>query len=166
MKKTIAMAMLCAMAVVFITCRQGSTPDEGKKMEASRQVIEFLGNDIIDILKNPDRVESYRVKFTKTGKGNNLGGYPVTAKGPDLAPKQVERLQAILLDGNTYLFDVVKKCLFLPEYAFRFVRGEKNVIVLICYSCEELTFVFQGRELLEDFNRATSRLKVLTAELF
>jgi hypothetical protein len=168
MKKTITLAMLCMVAVVLLSCRQGTAPDEGKKMgtDISPKVMEFLGNDIIDILKNPDKVESYRVKFQKTGKGSNLGGYPVTAKGPELAPKQIERLQAILFDANTYLFDVVKKCLFLPEYAYRFIRGDKQVIVLVCYSCEELTFVFEGRELLEDFNNATPRMRALTGELF
>jgi len=168
MKKIITLAMLCAIAAVYLSCRQGTAPDEGKKMgtEISPKVTGFLGNDIIDVLRSPDRVESYKVKFQKTGKGNNMGGYPVTAKGSDLAPKQIERLQAILFDANTYLFDVVKKCLFLPEYAYRFVRGDKNVIVLVCYSCEELTFVFEGRELLEDFNNATPRMRALTAELF
>jgi hypothetical protein len=168
MKKTIALAILCAAAAMVLSCRQGTVPDEGKKMETeiSPKVTGFLGNDIIDIIKSPEKVESYRVKFQKTGKGTTMGGYPVTAQGPDLAPKQIERLQAILLDANTYLFDVVKKCLFLPEYAYRFVRGGKNVIVLVCYSCEELTFVFEGRELLEDFNNATPRMRALTGELF
>jgi len=168
MRKICALAVLCAAVALAGSCRQETAPGGGEKMDAkiTQKVMDFLGSDIIDIIKSPDKVESYRVEFHKTGKGENLGGYPVKGKGPDLAPKQIERLQLMLLDENTYLFDVVKKCLFLPEYAFRFVRGDRSVIVLVCYSCEELTFVYGGRELLEDFNNATRRMKALAGELF
>ena len=137
MRKICALAVLCAAVALAGSCRQETAPGGGDKMEAK------ITQKVMDFL-----------------------GYPVKGKGPDLAPKQIERLQLMLLDENTYLFDVVKKCLFLPEYAFRFVRGDRSVIVLVCYSCEELTFVYGGRELLEDFNNATRRMKALTGELF
>jgi len=168
MNKMVMLVIVAVALAVATSCRQNDTGKEDSVMvpEPSAKVMQFLGGVMIDILKNPEKVESYRVGFHKTGKGNNMGGYPVTGKGRDLAPKQVERLQAMLFDENTYLFDVVKKCLFLPEYAFRFLKGGKSVIVLICYSCEELTFVFEGKELLEDFNNATPRMRILTSELF
>lgn len=145
----------------------GSDRDTGKFMgQISDPVKKFLGDEILSILQSPDRVESYKVKFHKNRAEKNLGGYPIIDKGKVLVPKQIEILQSVFMDEKTYLFDVVKKCLFLPEYGFRVVKDKKEVVVLLCFSCEEVTFVYKDKELLEDFDNATKRLRALTDSLF
>ncbi|HPQ54149.1 MAG TPA: hypothetical protein PK253_12950 [Spirochaetota bacterium] len=132
----------------------------------SEKVVRFLGNEIIEIIKSPDTVESYTIKIKKADTGTRIAGYPVISRGPNLTPQQIDQIQSVLLDQNTYLFDFVKKCLFLPEYALKFRKGTYEVVVLLCFSCEELTFVCNGRELLEDFDNATPKIRGLIQALF
>ena len=136
------------------------------KGAVSAKMVRFLGSDIIEILKAPESIESYRVELHKTNRAGSLGGYPVHQRGPALNARQITQISSLLLDEQSYLFDVVKKCLFLPEYAFKAVRGGKSVVILICFSCEELLFVYENREILEDFDRVTPKMRSLIEELF
>ncbi len=158
-----------ALCCCVVSCK-GGVNDEGsamrEKITASPKMVRFLGADVVEILQAPERIESYRVGMRKSRQGDTIGGYPVLGRGPALSAAQVTQLASLLLDEHSYLFDVVKKCLFLPEYAFRAVRGGKNVVVLICFSCEELLFVYENREILEDFDRITPKVRTLIAELF
>ena len=144
--------------------------DQGKEDTmvngVSEKVMQFLGNEIVDIIKNPEVVESYKIKIKKENSGTRIAGYPVVAQGPALTAQQIDQIRSVLLDRNTYMFDYVKKCLFLPEYALKFRKGAGEVVVLLCFSCEELTFVYKGKELLEDFDNATPKIRGLIQALF
>jgi hypothetical protein len=133
----------------------------------SANVKNFLGRDILNIVENAHRVQSYRVDFHRSAKKDGtLGGYPVIATGSELAPKQVEILRSVFLDERTYRFDVIKKCLFLPEYAFRMMWGDDECLLLVSYSCKEVTFIHGGSEKLEDFDSAVPVVRLLTHSLF
>ncbi len=134
-----------------------------------QSVKSFLGRDLLDILSMPDRVECFRIGFHKSGRGDAgaaVGGYPVLARGKDLNPKQIDILQSVFFNEDTYRFDVVKKCLFLPEYAFRVVRGGTEAVIIISYSCKEVVFQCNGVEKMEDFDNAVNMIKFLTDSVF
>lgn len=155
-------SILLLSCTFYFACDKGFDPGGGP----SEKVVKFLGNEIIGLLKDPDRVESFRIGLMKDPKAkDNLAGYPILFRGREMAPKQMEILRSIFLDEDTYLFDVVKKCLFLPEYAFRVTKNGEVLVILICYNCEEVVFVYKDKELLEDFDNATPRIKLLTSGL-
>lgn len=164
---------LCVTTVILVlslcSCRsQMNDQGKGDAMVngVSEKVAQFLGSEILDIIKNPEAVESYKIKIKKSARGTGIAGYPIIKRGPGLTTQQIDQIRSVLLDKNTYLFDVVKKCLFLPEYALKFRKGASEVVVLLCFSCEELTFVYNGRELLEDFDNATPKIRGLIQTLF
>ena len=136
------------------------------KNAVSGKVAGFLGEDILGILNTPDRIESYSIQIHKSDGESTIAGYPIITRGRNLSEKQVEELRDLLLAEETYDFEAVKKCLFLPEYALQAIKGDLRVKILVCFSCEELAFVYGGKELLEDFDGATPRLKIIIDELF
>ena len=132
----------------------------------SQKVKMFFGDDIIDIIRNPDRVESYKLKPKKSKKGKTLHGYPIVKKGNNLTTEQISSLTSILLDEKTYDFTIAKKGFIFPEYAFIFQKGENRLTVLVCYYRKELMFFHGNRELKEDFDSALQKMKSITNKLF
>ncbi|MBN1534034.1 MAG: hypothetical protein JXA20_15295 [Spirochaetes bacterium] len=177
MKKETAIGILLGFVLILPSCDPCSCDKIGTRKitpagdpyprEVSASVRHFLGSDILNILKNAHRVQSYRIDYHKSTKTEGtLGGYPVIAAGEELVPKQVEILRSVFLDERTYCFDVIKKCLFLPEYAFRLMWGDEECLLLVSYSCKEVTFIHGGRERLEDFDSAVPVVRLLTHSLF
>jgi hypothetical protein len=177
MKKGKAIGILLGIMVFLPSCDPCSCGKIGTRKitpagapftgQVSARVKNFLGSDILHIVENAHRVQSYRIDYRRSSKKEGtLGGYPVIATGSELVPKQVEILRSVFLDERTYRFDVIKKCLFLPEYAFRLMWGDEECLLLVSYTCKEVTFMHGGREKLEDFDSAVPVVRLLTHGLF
>ncbi len=165
--RTVAVALAVVIACISCEWRLPDVMKDTKGRSASpKTVAEFLGSDVIEIISGPDSIESFRTNLQRTNRGETLAGFPIIERGRALSREQIERLKTVLLDEKTYRFGVVKKCLFLPEYGFKIRKGTSEVILLLCFSCEELKIVIGGVERLEDFDNATPQLRRLVDELF
>ncbi len=165
--RTVVVAFAIMIACISCEWRLPDAMKDTKGRSASpKTVAEFLGSDVIEIISGPDSIESFRVNLQRTNQGESLAGFPILERGKALSRAQIERLKTVLLDERTYRFGVVKKCLFLPEYGFKIRKGNSEVILLLCFSCEELKIVIGGVERLEDFDNATPQLRRLVDELF
>ena len=63
-------------------------------------------------------------------------------------------------------FNMAKACMFMPGVALRFVDGDEEMVVLLCFSCDEWGFHFDGKTRIEDNDGARSHLVRLARELF
>ena len=123
--------------------------------EIDPRVRAFLGKGT-DTVLNATRVEVFRLDPDEGVPGRakpkvlgRIGGYAVTAKGPELSRELVERLQELLVSASTYdlpppapeggRYASIKLCGgFRPGIAFRLHAGKRRLDVLVCFSCDDL----------------------------
>lgn len=128
---------------------------------------EFLGPDRIHILSGPDSVESFRVEpRSDPAAQETLAGFPIIERGPALSETQVAAFRKLALDSGSYWFGVSKGCEFMPGVGLLFVRGDEELSVLLCFSCQEWEFVHAGERVHEDFDPVHNRLVDLAQDLF
>ena len=150
--------LLAPALLLFAAC---STP--------SKEVEEFLGPQIVDILQSAERVEALRVD---DGTGDLPPGVPRAADyaiiktGPDLTPAQTERLRALIFDGGNWDFEMAKACEFMPGVDFRVHSAGRRLDILLCFSCDEWAFWHGERMRYEDNDPARSALLRLAREAF
>lgn len=139
-----------------------------KAENASPEVKKFFGETILGIIDGAESSASYKVKTEKMKipMGKNICGYPVISQGPALDASQIAVLKDILLDENTYDFKWAKKSFVFPDYAIVLKKGNDQVTVLIDFYRKEFLFVYQGKELVEDFDKAEKRVKKLVDDIF
>ena len=72
----------------------------------------------------------------------------------------------VLKDAKTYIRHAVPSdCLFRPGVAFRFNNGGKNVVLLVCFSCNELRYYMDCHIIGESYFESEELLK-FTKRLF
>jgi len=139
----------------------------------SRVVKLFGGEATIAALQTATTVEALRIdpkkydedKLTDGTKG--IAGYAITDRPVKLSPEQIKSLAAILANPGTYSFDSSKGCKFDPGIALRTLAGQQEVVVLLCFSCDELAIFVQGKRVgSEDTDNARGKLLALARQLF
>ncbi|MEK8020920.1 MAG: hypothetical protein VSS75_028955 [Candidatus Parabeggiatoa sp.] len=140
-------------------------------VKVDSRVQAFLGCEIIQILAQPERVESFRVKAKPNPslpQKNRLGNYPIEENGQGINLTQVEikDLHKLFFSEKSYYFEASKRCRFLPEMGFHFVKNEQSVEVLFSFSCNLWLFFYKGEEKLEDFDYVQEPLLKLGKSLF
>lgn len=175
--------MMCCMAILAQSCRQetGKTPpdeqqpqpgtilDDMKEMLVPAfdpMVKKWLGDDQLALVTAPEMISSYRIMPKKDVSQEHVAGYPIAKQGPDLTPEQCARLQWLLLDQQSYRTESLKKCLFLPEYAFTFRKGEATLTVLLATSCAQIQFLVGEETLLRDCDPALPKFQQLLESIF
>jgi hypothetical protein len=133
-------------------------------------VQEFLGDAIIQILANPDRVESFKVAYRRnasTPHKTKVAGFPVLEKGPILNETQLQQFQSLVLSEKSYIFEPDKKCMFFPDLGLRFLKGKKGVVeILLSFYCDMLFFKHGGEEKIEDCDPISKPLGEFRDSLF
>lgn len=76
--------------------------------------------------------------------GPNVHGFPILGGPVPVDDVSAVELASVLLDDDTYLWDVGKFCVFAPGVAIRETRGSTVVEVLICLSCDEIACYVNG----------------------
>lgn len=77
-----------------------------------------------------------------------------------LTQVEAEQLRRLLMSDSSYIFDRTKSCLFIPEYAFLFMSGEKVVLtVLYSPSCKQVRFISGERGVVLDIDPAFNSLQ-------
>jgi len=140
-------------------------------LKVDPRVQEFLTCDIIQILAQPERVESFRLKPKPNASlpdKNRLGNYPIeeNGQGRNLSQTELNNLQTLFWAENSYFFKASKRCRFRPDIGLHFVKGEQSVEVLFSFSCNLWLFFYKGEEKLEDFDRVQAQLLKLDNSLF
>jgi len=143
---------------------QGIPPD------VAPQVLKFLSCPVVQILAQPDSVESYRVQSKpdpNVAAEKRLGRFPieVDGKGQNIEGPNLTKLQKLLFTENSYVFGSEKRCRFRPEMGLHFVKGQDAVEVLFAVPCRLWLFVHGKEEKLEDFDRIVGQLTFLNALL-
>lgn len=97
-----------------------------------------LGAGVFDTLKAPEAVEYYKVVAAVPAQGAQT--YQPAGKVQALSDEDVSKLRTLVLNDNSYQFGILKKCVFVPETAFRFKKGDKDVLLLVSMNCKQVTF--------------------------
>jgi hypothetical protein len=133
----------------------------------------FGGQPTLDALKTAKSVEALRVDgksydSTKFADGKaGVAGYEITSEPVKLTDAQIQQLAGILADPRTYSFDIAKGCEFLPGVALRTTAGKQDVVILLCFGCNELAIYVGGKHVgHEDMDNARGKLGALAKELF
>ncbi len=175
--------VLCCVAVVTQSCRrepQKKPPDEQTQqpdtiLEDMQELLvptfasdvkDWLGNDLFTLVSAPETITSYRIMPKKDASSDQIAGYPIVQRGPDLTQEQRIQLQWLLLDQQSYRTESVKKCLFLPEYAFTLHKGDAALTVLLADSCPQIKFLAGDKTLLRDCDPALPKFQQLLEHLF
>ncbi|RKZ91561.1 MAG: hypothetical protein DRR19_06845 [Candidatus Parabeggiatoa sp. nov. 1] len=146
-----------------------TTPSVTPPPQVTPKVQRFFGEAVINILANPERVESFRVAYLKksnTPLKKKVAGYPVLAQGPTLNDTQLKQFQSLVFSEKSYIFEADKRCMFFPDFGLRFVKGDKQVEILLSFYCDILLFAHEGKEKLEDCDPISKALGELRDALF
>jgi hypothetical protein len=146
------------------------SPSQPKADDTKAQLDKFLG-EMKPILEQASKVEAYLVGSEpakpEVPEESRLGGYPVLSPPVTLKPEQVKAIQAIVLDGNSYFWGPpVKKCLLAPSAALRFIKGNKEVSILLSDYCDLWSFAYQNKLETIDYAPSASKVERLLTELF
>lgn len=133
---------------------------------STAKVSNFLGSEIFEIISKPDIIESYQVDPKKKAEGEKLYVFPIIRQGQNLTADQMSNLKSVLLNDGTYDFKLAKKGFIFPEFAFKIIKADKEVLLFVCYYRKELMFVYDKKELKEDFDSAEPDMRKLTDQLF
>lgn len=174
--------MVCMVGVVQACQREHTkTPPAGQKgnqetmLNGLKDIIlppiapevkEWLGSDLLPLVSAPETITSYRITPKKDTSRQNVAGYPIEQNGAELTPEQRVRLQWLLLDQQSYRTGALKKCLFLPEYAFTLHKGESDLNVLVSMSCAQIQFLTGEKKLLRDCDPALPKLQEFIENIF
>jgi hypothetical protein len=133
------------------------------------QVQQFLDCEILKILSQPEKVESFTVEPKEDStlpERNRLGPYPIKEQGRNLTTEELKDLQKLLFKKDSYHFGMEKRCRFKPDMGLHFVKGNEAVAILLSFSCNLCLFVYQKEDKLEDFDPVQPELLKLANSLF
>ena len=131
----------------------------GCRGESSR-VRALLGGDAV---KTATKVTAYRIDPASQG---DLHGYRQLSGPVPVDDKSRAELADVLLDDDTYLWDISKSCEFMPGVVLRY-EGDGTTDILLCFSCDELS-VYREAERVgsEDFDPRRADLVRVAKRLF
>ncbi len=137
-----------------------SRPDPVEKL--------YGGRENVRVVASATRVEAYRVDDVASRPyAPQIAGSAIL-KGPiDVNASDVKALGSILTNAQTYNLDTILTCTFHPDIVFRFIRDDRKVDVVLCFTCEEFE-VYDNEVKLgkEDFTAQTTSLRTIANSLF
>jgi hypothetical protein len=155
MKRRIVLAsVVCVIVVVTI-----ATAFWLRSKDTKNPVETMLGGiQVVETLREPDRVEAYRLKpvdFYGELQQSTVADFSIES-GPIDVPREIRtRVSTALLADDSYGWDYAKPC--VPRYGVRltFIRGTERVDILFCFECDTLA-VFHNDSVSggEDFDPA------------
>lgn len=146
----------------------GSARDPGEVAKA------FLGTDAIELFRDAERIESYRVKRELEALPPDapaMSGVRVLARGRDLDAGQREMLRRWLFGEAAYAQRAPKGCEPMPGVLLRTWKGDRYADLALCYECkmwgiavQSAPSEFPGRW--ENFDPVAKDLAGLAKQLF
>lgn len=132
MKLNYILSLLAGFSVLLLAL--ACSPEKVQKEEKDRLIVQTIGDEAFDKLSSAHRIAVMKVKPEPSGN------FQVQGQALLLNSKQMQKLLMLLTDDNSYLFDVTKRCLFIPEYALQ-IQGEESLLLLLSPSCKQIRFL-------------------------
>jgi hypothetical protein len=127
----------------------------------------LLGRETLDVLAAPDCVESSIIEIGSQPSGVGFANCTVLAQGPLLTDEQVARLRGHILHPEAHYNGqpVFRRRPSIPNFAFRFWRGDRVLDVLVDLHNPGWEF-HCGAEHYRNWNWVGDELVSLAKELF
>lgn len=114
--------ILLVNSILFNSCQNETNPLNDR-----------FSKEIVESIRNTKQIKLYQVESSfhdeyKIGKLIRI-----------LTNEECKKIKSLMLQKSSYIFDVDKRCLFLPEYAFIFDDSKKTE-VLINISGKQIAF--------------------------
>ncbi len=117
-----SLLLFCAIVLIsFLSCSQESLESNSKSVE----LIQKIGPASVMAIRQADRAQLI-------ARENNLIVH--------LTAEQWSHLQKTLLDDESYIFDLQKRCPFFPDYTLRLESGKNFTDFRISLSCSKIEF--------------------------
>ncbi|MHC4820681.1 MAG: hypothetical protein ACYTDX_03045 [Planctomycetota bacterium] len=120
--------------------------------KGTSRVVDLVGGpaayDLVSGKTPASSIQAWRIdgetflKGTKPGKA--LHGFAVISGPVDVDAASAATLSDAVSTDGTYLWNIAKACEFLPGVAVRWTAGDREVDLLICFSCDEVEFFHDG----------------------
>lgn len=148
-------------ATLAILCLAGSCSAKEPETRIDPRVDALYGGaEAIAVLQGPERVQAWRIEGSprqpkpEDDPTKLLHGYGVLAGPAAVDEATGKQLAGLLLQPASYEFESAKGCEFQPGVLLRFSRSKANLDILICYSCNEISIYFNGKQVgHEDIDR-------------
>src|ERR1700733_10879504 len=114
------------LAITLAGCSSNDPMLEYEHNYPTLQLRERLGSEFYTLLTAPDRVEGFSLTSDE--------------KPMVLTSAQIQQLQLLLLNDQHYLFDIKKKIVFIPSYAFKFTKNSKELILHVSLPSRQVQF--------------------------
>jgi hypothetical protein len=144
-------------SVLFLFVAACSSTPENQKFESS--IERAIGKENYSFLESADRVSVMEV--AREGKD----GYKIVSEEQFLTPEQVIVIRSYFLNDSSYQFERRKKCIFVPEYAFKFQGKNKETVVLVSYSCPQVKFLLNQHAVVIDHDPISAKMEALTKSI-
>jgi hypothetical protein len=124
----------------------------------------------ISILRDPQRVEAYRIgQLANENNWQNAGlfDYPILSGPVPVSQPDAETLTHTLQDRSSYYWNARKGCIVRPGVRLDFVRGDDRLSLLLCFECDLLQTYLNGKRVgSADFDYARPTLVQVAHSLF
>ena len=154
--------------MVFLSSQKARVVNEigfKEPINIDPQVETMLGEELLNVLLNPDIIKSYLVKPMKTRDTlNSVESYQIIKKGKNLTVEEIKSLQEIISDESSYDFEDDKLCMFAPNMAFKCIKGTEIVNLLVSLDCMQVSFFYKEKKILEDIK--TPKMEELIKQKF
>ncbi len=128
-----------------LTCILGSILALSACATTTLQLERKIGKQTYSALNNSKAVSVVKVAEVRKPP------YTPESTPKNLSAEQVSQLRELILNDNSYNFDRIKRCLFIPEISYQF-SGDKVVNVYVSYSCKKIKIVSENNTNIIDYD--------------
>lgn len=129
-------------------CSQETKTTQSAEKEG--KLASCINTEVIEILTDPDKVTQFKVLPSQRNTSEKKEA-PFTKSGEEieLDHSQIDEIKKLVLSDSSYYFNMKKSCPFVPDIGLRFTK-KKDVIVLISFMCNQIKFIYDGKDVLLD----------------
>lgn len=132
------MRTLAILALLLVAAPRA----HAEEPKVSAKVKKHFGENAVQILAGATKVEVFRVESKPGAKpgpdDKTVAGFRITATGKEQDAKFAAKVASVVLNEKSYIWDAAKGCIFQPGVAFRVWKGDESVIIVICFSCDQV----------------------------
>ena len=147
--------MILSLLIFVISCsvkNNEATITDTVEKEKEIEIVQDLSSEAIEILFYPDATFIYQMApFFKTSE-EKLDKYYVD-KMVKIDDKKFREVRDIIFHEGYYRKNPVKKCLFHPQKAIRFIKNGQDLLLFVSLECKQLKFVYGNQQLVFDFDK-------------
>lgn len=170
-KHLLSILVLPTLALCMSTCfsckSQSNLPSfTYKDLPKDSTLNKLWGDSISDIINNPTLIKAYRMSPDSTGKDTLIGSYAIEHPIGTLDITYASPLIFFLNDSlNFNLSEDLIKTPFLPTIAFEFQRYKEKIFVVISFNGNQLSLIYNNKEIVRKQFRNPRYLLRLSAGL-